>query len=163
MSVIVPARNEKGETCEAACDILWAFEAEVHGADVIVGYPFLSLFHFAVQCDDNCLSFVTSACDTRIDHPGDLWTTRRPQASDALASIPDERAHHRSRIKLISPGTCPPLSPVNPVFHCAPEGHPGLSLDHDTSSSGDLPHSTLLSNLDSTPTLTSQNLPMGVS
>jgi hypothetical protein len=56
---VVDDRQEAGNVVEALCSALWAVEMDMPGSEVILGYPFLSLFRLLVDPVAHCLRFGT--------------------------------------------------------------------------------------------------------
>ena len=47
---------DSGIQKSVTCEPVWAYEAELHASDLILGYPFLQGFGMLVDPVDNCLS-----------------------------------------------------------------------------------------------------------
>ena len=112
ISLTIPVKQDDDRFVAAVCSPLWAFEAQVTGVDIIVGYPFLALFGFSVHPAENCLRLSPSTANTRTDHPEDVWAVAKPHAVDSsFGSLPDTLVQCRSSMSLPA-GLSSPTDPL---------------------------------------------------
>jgi predicted aspartyl protease len=62
--------TETGMAKNVSCEPIWAYEADLHATDLILGYPFLQGFGLIVDTVENCLSLKPVKTVDIIDHPG---------------------------------------------------------------------------------------------
>ena len=104
------------------CDELWAYEAELHSTDLILGYPFLTGFGLLVDSVNCCLSL--SSCVLKQNMGPKVPSDKRKIEKFSRGAVHSEAVCHRQLSSVSHQDQCSGV-------HCPSSGAGSMQFPND--------------------------------